>query len=137
MDVCLHDRRSTIILLVLQGDKTILNSTQPEPQVVAEAIAAYQYNNDKQQSRGLPTRITIAGTRPTFYLVPVTQALSVAVGTGQYPEALIEVVKCVTFLCHNHQSSEGMETPEYRRVAFQRFATFKDLAKEYWQTLLV
>jgi hypothetical protein len=128
-DVCLLDRQS-MILLVLQEDKTIFNSTQPEPQ--------------KRQTRGLPTLdamtipcITMVGTRPTFYLVPVTQALSIAVVTGQYPEAPTEVVKCVTFLGHNRRSSEGMETPEYRRVAFQRFVAFKDLAKEYWQTFLV
>ena len=142
-DVCLLDRRS-MILLILQGDKTIFNSTQPEPQVIAEAIAAYQYNNEKRQTRGLPTLdamtipcIAMVGTRPTFYLVPVTQALSIAVVTGQYPEALTKVVKCVTFLGHNRPSSEGMGTPAYRRVAFQRFLTFKDLAREYWQTFLV
>jgi len=142
-DVCLLDRRS-MILLVLQEDKTVFNSKRPEPQVIAEAIAAYQYNNEKRQSRGLPTLdamtipcITMVGTRPTFYLVPVTQALSAAVVTGQYPQAPTEVVKCFTFLGHDRRSSEGMETPEYRRVAFQRFLAFKDLAKEYWQTFLV
>ncbi|KAH9059429.1 hypothetical protein EDB83DRAFT_932284 [Lactarius deliciosus] len=142
-DVCLLDRRS-MILLVLQRDKTIFNSTQPEPQVIAEAIAAYQYNNEKRQTRGLPTLdamtipcITMVGTRPTFYLVPVTQALSVAVVTGQYPKDPTEVVKCVTFLGHNRRSSEGMETPEYRRVAFQRFVAFKVLAKKHWQSFLV
>jgi len=67
-DVCLLDRRS-MILLVLQEDKTIFNLTQPEPQVIAEAIAAYQYNNKKCQTRGLPTLdamtilcITMVGT---------------------------------------------------------------------------
>jgi hypothetical protein len=143
-DVCLLDRRSMIILLVLQEDKTIFDSTRPEPQVIAEAIAAYQYNNEKRQTRGLPTLdamtipcITMVDTRPTFYLVPVTRALSVAVVTGQLPEAPTEVVKCVTFLGHNRRSSEGMETPEYRRIAFQRFVAFKDLVKSYWQTFIV
>ncbi|KAG1870018.1 hypothetical protein F4604DRAFT_877564 [Suillus subluteus] len=76
-------------------------------------------------------------TRPIFYLVPVTEALSVAVATGQCPEARTTVVRCVTLLGHNHRISQGMETPEYRRVAFQRFLAFKDLAKEYWQTFIV
>jgi hypothetical protein len=142
-DVCLLDRRS-MILLILQEDKTVFNLTQPEPQVIAEAIATYQYNNEKRQTRGLPTLdamiipcITMVGTRPTFYLVPVTQALSIAVVTGQYPETLTKVVKCVTVGGYNRRSSEGMETPAYRRVAFQRFVAFKDLAKEYWQTFIV
>jgi len=143
-DVCLLDRRSMIILLVLQEDKTIFDSTRPEPQVIADAIAAYQYNNEKRQTRGLPALdamtipcITMVGTRPTFYLVPVTRALSVAVVTGQYTEAPTEVVKCVTFLGNERRSSEGMETPEFRRVAFQRFVAFKDLAKVHWQTFIV
>lgn len=81
--------------------------------------------------------ITMVGTRPIFYLVPVTKALSNAVATGQYPEAETTVVKCVTSLGHNRRISEGMETPEYRRVAFERFLAFKALAKEHWQTFIV
>ena len=54
MDVCLLDWQS-MILLVLQEDKTIFNSAQPEPQVIVEVIAVYQYNNKKHQTRGLPT----------------------------------------------------------------------------------
>ena len=57
-------------------------------------------------------------TRPTFYLVPVTQELSDAVITGQWPEVETKVLKCITLVSHS-QLSEGMETPEYRRVAFQ------------------
>jgi hypothetical protein len=141
-DVCLFSRQS-MVLLVLQEDKTISNTSNPEPQVIAEAIAAFQYNNERRQIGGLPTLdamtipcITMIGTRPTFYLVPVTQALSTAVVTGQYPETPTKVFKCVTTSGPNRPFSEGMETPEYRRVAFQRFVAFKSLAREYWQTFL-
>ncbi|KAI0285459.1 hypothetical protein BGY98DRAFT_946046 [Russula aff. rugulosa BPL654] len=96
-DVCLMDRRSTI-LLVLQDDKTIFNPSDPEPQVIAEAIAAYQHNNQRRNRMGLPTLntmtvpcITMVGTRPTFYLVPVTRELSDAVITGQWPEVETKV----------------------------------------------
>ncbi|KAH9970040.1 hypothetical protein BGW80DRAFT_1461651 [Lactifluus volemus] len=142
MDVCLIARRLGLrVLLILQEDKTIFS--QPEPQVIANAIAAYQYNNLQRGTRGLPALdamtipcITMAGTRPTFYLVPVTQALSIAVVTGQYPQTPTNVVKCVTSLGPNHSIGEGMETLEYRRVALQRFIAFKSLAKEYWQIIL-
>ncbi|KAG2352559.1 hypothetical protein BDR07DRAFT_835242 [Suillus spraguei] len=97
-DVCLLDLRS-MILLVLQEDKTVFGRSYPEPQVIAEAIAAYQYNNEKRLLRSLPPLdamtipcITMVGTRPIFYLVPVTEALSNAVATGQYPEAKTTVV---------------------------------------------
>ncbi|KAG1826014.1 uncharacterized protein BJ212DRAFT_1317535, partial [Suillus subaureus] len=49
--------------------------------------------------------------RPIFYLVPVTEALSVAVATGQYPEARTTVSRCITSLGHDRRISEGMETP--------------------------
>ncbi|KAH9970010.1 hypothetical protein BGW80DRAFT_1562443 [Lactifluus volemus] len=142
-DVCLLSRQSTILLIV-QGDKTLFNGSDPEPQVIAEAIAAYRYNNMKRQTGGLPTLdtmiipcITMVGTRPTFYLVPVSRALSTAVETGQYPETPTKVTNCVTILGPNRRFSEGMESPEYRRLAFQRFIAFKSLAKEYWQTFHV
>jgi len=141
-DVCLLDRQS-MILLVLQEDKTVFDMAPPEPRVIAEAIAAYQHNNEKRETIGHPTLdamtipcIVMVGTRPTFYLVPVTRALSIAVMTGQYPETPTEVVKCVTSLGPNRRFNEGMETPEFRRVALQRFVAFKSLAKEYWQTFL-
>ncbi|KAG2367865.1 hypothetical protein BDR07DRAFT_1605858 [Suillus spraguei] len=93
LTMCLLDLRS-MILLVLQEDKTVFSRSYPEPQVIAEAIAAYQYNNEKRLLRSLPPLdamtipcITMVGTRPIFYLVPVTEALSNAVATGQYPEA--------------------------------------------------
>ena len=66
-------------------------SFNPEPQVIAEAIAGYQHNNERRAGMGLPTLntmtvpcITMVGTRPTFYLVPVTRELSDAVTTGQW-----------------------------------------------------
>ena len=43
-DVCLIRSLSTI-LLVVQGDKTTTSAHDPEPQVIAGAIAAFQHNN--------------------------------------------------------------------------------------------
>ena len=141
--VGLLDRRSTM-LLILQVDKTVFSTSDPEPHVIAEAIAAYQYNNLKRARMGLSTLetmtvpcITMRGTCPTFYLVPVTQELSDAVITGQWPKVETKVLKCVTLVGCNRRLSEGMETPEYRRVAFQRMIAFKALAKSQWKKFLV
>ena len=147
-DVCLVDGRTMILLiLVLQEDKTVFNSSNQEPQLIAEAIAAYRYNNNKRERRGMTTLdkmvfpcITMVGTRPTFYLVPVNRALSDAVtATGEYPPVPpTEVWKCVTVAAeHNCSSSEGMEEPVYRRVALERFMAFKSLAKNHWENFLV
>ena len=142
-DVCLVNGQ-TMILLILQKDKTAFNSSNPGPQVIAEAIAAYQYNNDKRERMGMAALgemvfpcITMAGTSPTFYLVPVNWALSNAVITGQYATAPTVVRKCVTTAGHNRCLSEGMDRPKYRRVALQHFMAFKTLAKSHWENFLV
>jgi hypothetical protein len=93
---------STTILLIVQEDKTIFNNSDPEPQVIAEAIAAFQSNNRARQDRHLHMLdkmtipcIIMVGTLPTFYLVPVTEELSNAVSLGRYPFVLTMVTKCV------------------------------------------
>ena len=73
----------------------------------------------------LPCTTTV-GTRPTFYLVSVNQALSDAVTTGRYPPIVTEVRKCVTIAGHNRSSSEGMEK---RGWLSNVFLAFKALAK--------
>src|SRR6266571_1639710 len=88
--MCLVQGSSTI-LMVIQEDKSTLSLCNPEPQVIAGAIATFQYNNiirarlgeSELDSMTIPC-ITMIGTRPTFFLVPVTQELSIAVMTGQY-----------------------------------------------------
>ncbi|KAK0502429.1 hypothetical protein EDD18DRAFT_691350 [Armillaria luteobubalina] len=44
--------------------------------------------------------ITMLGTRPVFYKIPVRQELSDAVTTGQYSVSETEVVKCVVLQWH-------------------------------------
>ncbi|TFK35027.1 hypothetical protein BDQ12DRAFT_655917 [Crucibulum laeve] len=142
MDVCLL-HRPTMVLLVLVEDKTLSNNTNAESQVVAEANAIFQFNNDKRKRKGLPRLkvmtipcITMSGTRPTFYLVPVTEELSNAVISGKYPGNQTKVLKCVTVAGHTRRASEGMEDAEYRKLAFKRFLAFKTLAKSCWSEFL-
>ena len=89
-DVCVVDRNREIFLLV-QEDKSHLEEADPEPQLIAEAIAAFQYNNSRLQRIGLhPIQaktfpgITMIGSTPTFYKINVTQDLVDAVETAQY-----------------------------------------------------
>jgi hypothetical protein len=79
----------------------------------------------------------MSGTRPTFYLVPVSMDLSDAVQMGQYPLKETEVFKCVTVLLgHNHRISEDMCDTTYRKLALQRFLAFKTLAESHWTKFL-
>lgn len=142
-DVCLVHTRPSMILLVLTEGKSINNNTDAQSHVVAEAIAACQYNNQKREAMGLEPLecmtipcITMSGTQPTFYLVPVTRALCMAVATGQYPHAVTEILRCVTVSSHIRLGGEGMADTEYRKLALRRFLAFKVLAKRYWETIL-
>ena len=141
-DVCLIYRPSTVLLVLVDvDDKTLMNKTSAEAQMVAEAIAAFQYNNAKRESRNqrvleamtIPC-ITMVGTTPTFYLVPVTKELSDAVMTGQYPLTQTRVLKCVTVAGHDERRvSDGMADIEFRKIALKRFLAFKTLARNHWQ----
>ncbi|KAJ7359815.1 hypothetical protein DFH08DRAFT_921823 [Mycena albidolilacea] len=122
-DVCLL-HRPTLVLLVL-----VANRTDAQSQVIAQAIAATGY--PPLPSMTIPC-ITMSGTRPTFYLVPVTLELSNAVATGQYPSSETVVSMCVTV----PRASDGMEDTQYRQLALKRFLAFKTLAKSHWEEIL-
>ena len=86
----------------------------PEPQVIAEAIAAFALNNRKRERElHLPIRnsimfpcLTMAGTSPVFYKITVTAALNKAVRTGSFPEIETRVLRYVPALPRGN--SEGM-----------------------------
>jgi hypothetical protein len=133
---------SSTILLVVQEDKTTVSARDPEAQVIAEAIATFQYNNRTRARLGqheLDTMtipcITMIGTRPIFYLVPVTQGLSQAVATAQYPTNPTVVKKCVV-ASNSCRLSEGMETVDFRQVALQHYTAFRTLAESHWSAFI-
>ncbi|KAG2115510.1 hypothetical protein DEU56DRAFT_175021 [Suillus clintonianus] len=137
LSVCELDQSN--LLLVLLQVKPSMGESNVEARTVAGAIAAYQYNNKKRQEMGLHPLdamtmpcMTMVGTRPAFYLVPVTKALNEAVVSGQFPSDRTEVLKCEVQSDHNG----GLEAPEYRGVALQYFVAFKSLAKSHWEKFL-
>ncbi|KAF8810672.1 hypothetical protein BYT27DRAFT_7221898 [Phlegmacium glaucopus] len=138
--VCLVHLNS-MILLVVQEDKTTFSSSDPEPQIIAEAIATFQHNNRKRADLNLPQLdamtilcITMVGTRPFFYQIPVTQQLSDCVATGQFPSQPTVVRRCAPPA--RRRASEGMEIPDYRRIALQYYDAFRGVAKDCWTTFL-
>ncbi|KAG1850145.1 hypothetical protein F4604DRAFT_1661163 [Suillus subluteus] len=138
ISICLKDFESKTLLL-LQTNKTQMGPSNVEARMIAGAIAAYQFNNNNRQEMGLHPLdvmtmpcITMVGLRPTFYLVPVTKALSDAVISGQYPSDRTEVLKCEVASDYNG----GMEAPEYRVVALQYYVAFRSLAKSHWERFL-
>lgn len=130
-DVCIMDRKLRILLLV-QEDKRHMEPKDPEPQLIAEAIAAFQYNNSALKKRGLQPLaqrtipgITMIGSTPTFYKITVTQDLIAAIQVGQYPETptivhrlLLPVANIVTL------PNYGMRPLKNRAVILRCFEAF-------------
>jgi len=137
-DVCLV-RGDTILLII----KTVLSQDEPyESQVIAAAIAAFQRNNRTRSDRGLQRLdkmvipcVPMIGTRPVFYRVPVTKGLSDAVAIGHYPAETTFVDNCYV-VPPSRRVTEGIESPEYRKMVLQHFMAFKDIAKSLWQSFL-
>ena len=130
-----------LTLLVVQRDQPAFGSNGLEAPLVASAIAAFQNNNRNRAKMGLPTLdtmtvpcITMVGTRPCFYKVPVTQHLSDCVITGQFP-----LQKTVVTCCSppaTPSAHEGMLSPDYRYTALRYFDAFCDVAEVCWAPIL-
>ncbi|OAX34394.1 hypothetical protein K503DRAFT_785802 [Rhizopogon vinicolor AM-OR11-026] len=71
-DVCVMDVNYELLLLA-QEDKSHIKLADPEPQLVAEVIAAFQANNSNRVFPG----ITMVGTFPRFYKIEVTADLDI------------------------------------------------------------
>ena len=136
-DLCLAHAHQCFILLVLVNNKA--DAVNAEAQAIAGAIAAFQFNNNTHRDHRLNPLdamtipcITMTGTHPDFYLVPVTTALSNSVIIAQRPNTQTRVLHCPTIGPHKQGVSVGMEDPEYRRLALKRFLAFKELAQRHW-----
>jgi hypothetical protein len=105
----------------------------PEPQLIAEAIAAYQRNNlvrDRVHHYSTLDEITfsgitLVGTTPTFYKIKVTAELSNAVMGGTFPANPVVVYHHVPKLPRNN--GDGMQPLYNRTTILQYFQAFKAL----------
>lgn len=131
-DVCILDDND--ILLLIQEDKRHLDNSDPEAQLIAEAIAAFYANNQtRMRTLGLPILpsklipgITMKGTAPTFYKVPVTTTLVNAVATGMYPTQETVVYAHIPDIPRPARRwSEGMRPLDNRRIILSCYEAFK------------
>ena len=129
-DVCLMDISSDILLLV-QEDKTHINPSDPEAQLMAEAIAAFQENNaTRVNERFLEPLtmqvilgITMVGTFPRFYKIQVTADLDRSVRFGQYPETQTVVYRHTPRV--PRRRSDGMRPLDNRKLVLRCYEAFK------------
>ena len=118
-------------LFLVQEDKRFENPEDPEPHLIAEAIAAYQRNNFiRDRVFHMPILneinfpgITLIGTSPTFYKIKLTAELNDAVMGGMFP------ANAVIFYRHTprlpRRNSEGMKPLENRTTIVQYYQAFK------------
>jgi hypothetical protein len=129
-DVCLLDVNSEIFLLV-QEDKTHINPSDPEAQLIAEAIGAFQENNAERVNelflKPLQTQtiqgITMVGTFPRFYKITVTADLDRCVRFGEYPTAPTIVYRHTPRV--PRRRSDGMRPLDNRKLVLRRYEGFK------------
>ena len=104
----------------------------PEPQLVAQAIAAFHRNNrlfsqicqPQLDSQTFPA-IIMSCTTPTFYLITVTKELSEVVAAGMYPQETTIVRKFLPPLELTDCTGEAMLSLQNRKVIFGYLEAFK------------
>ncbi|KAH8998675.1 hypothetical protein EDB92DRAFT_1933054 [Lactarius akahatsu] len=134
-DVYVMERSGTgaKYLLLVQEDKYHLSKDDPEPQLIAGAIAAFYEINRALKAAGLPklqsktfAGITMVGTTPTFYKIPVTNEILISLATSQYPSQVTTVERLVPPVPFPERLvSDGMKTLSNRRIILQCFEAFR------------
>ena len=131
-DICIVDENG--VLLLIQEDKERRWLSNPEPQLVAGAIAAFAANNvtRSEMPNMLPldfkvmAGITMRGTAPFFYKIEVTAALVNSVRNGAYPQAVTTVYAHVPSIPRrNRRWSEGIKTLDNRHIILSCYEAFK------------
>ena len=141
--ICGEEREAKTNVCILNDDDTLLlvqenegyqGLSDPEPKLIANAIAAFDTNNRiRVQTLGVPpleskvmAGLVMKGTMPTFYKVPVTSVLVDCIQLGQYPatETIVyaHIPKVNRPAC---QYSEGMKPLDNRAHILSCYEAFK------------
>ncbi|KAL0952234.1 hypothetical protein HGRIS_006524 [Hohenbuehelia grisea] len=121
-------------LLVVQENKRFGSTDDPEPQLVAESIAAFAHNQRIRKSafgvtppaqEAIPG-ITMVGSTPIFYRTVVTESLLDSLVTLTYPSEETIVLKYIPPVPEPHNYlTQGMGPVGNRAVVFRCFEAFK------------
>lgn len=106
-----------------------------DAQVIAEAVAAF-YETDRKCRRASPPAhqvilaITMVGTVPAFFKIPVTKKLLNCLNKGTYPSQKTTVLKYTPSIPDQVRHPTGMiqsgiRPLESRRIVFQAYEAFK------------
>jgi len=108
-----------------------------QAQLVAEGVAAFNKNNAHREAVGLPAleeKVSIFLTifwklislTPTFFKIPITQALATHIRHGTYPPEETRVTYCYPPVARPaRRRSEGMKPLDNRREILRCYEAFK------------
>ncbi|KAI0299862.1 hypothetical protein BC826DRAFT_993782 [Russula brevipes] len=132
-DVCLFDPFQNDILLLVQEDKraSLWDPSSAQARLVIKAVAVFNKNNASREVAGLPPLaervmpgIVMVGTTPSFFKIPVTQALSSHIASGTYPPEETNVTFCCPPLPDH---GDGMKPLGNRHEILRFFEAFKPI----------
>lgn len=128
-DVCLVYDHS--MLLLVQEDKAPGRPADcGEAQLIAEAVAAWQYNVLSgvlsESTTGIVPAILMVGTYPVFYKIPVSAALNASIESLSYPTTETAVTKCSPKVPRpNNKYGEGMYSLDHRDAILRYLEAFR------------
>ena len=128
-NVCVMDANNQI-LLILQSE-LVPSLKDPEPQIVAKAIAAFEANNKvRATSLNLPPldaitfpAISMIGTTLIFYRITISAYLSSSVPLGEMPQVETDLLRYIPELPRHHDP--GMRLLENRVEILTCLEAFK------------
>ncbi|KAH6891686.1 hypothetical protein BKA70DRAFT_1325868 [Coprinopsis sp. MPI-PUGE-AT-0042] len=131
IDVCVMN--NVDVFLVVHDCRSTFLSDNPEPPMVAQAIAAFHQGNQRRIQNGQPVwigryvaAIIMYGTAPVFYRVSVTQAFMDALASNKYPPDQMLVHRFVPPVPNPESYKEqGMRSLENREIVLQCLEAFK------------
>ncbi|KAH9170256.1 hypothetical protein EDB89DRAFT_2190999 [Lactarius sanguifluus] len=131
--ICLVDHLTNDISLLIEEDK-LHSPLETLPQLIAEAIAAFDFNNRLQvylrREAAIESKACIiqTGTMPTFYKIPVTTDLLDNVWFGTYPsKPTIVSVHIPDLPSPFHRYEKGMEPLDNRQAVLCCYEAFKHI----------
>ncbi|KAF9455730.1 hypothetical protein BDZ94DRAFT_1277447 [Collybia nuda] len=134
-DVCLWDPINQTALMIIKEDKRTHDphSGDPEPQLFAQAIAAFQSYNRALRAARLPPvdtkiipAVIMAGATPILYKFEITAELVESVQSAQCPTKVTKVQRLVPPVNRCHLlKEEGMVPVETRAVMLSCLEGFK------------
>jgi len=97
----------------------------PTPTVIGKAISMFSENNQVTKTPECIPAISMTGTAPAFYRIPVTPALLQAIEEGYYPTEETVALRFVPRIPVQESYHDGMLSLDNRRIIFQSLEAFR------------